>query len=238
MRFKALVTIPVVLLKKPSMGRVLNVLLYVFSYVIIYFIEALATVAFAVSGAVVGIEKKMDIFGVVILGLTTSVGGGIMRDLILNIAPPAAFRDPVFALTAIVVSIIVFIPAVRLSLFRNRKVFNVMILILDSIGLGLFTVIGVQVAQTTISEENYFLAVFVGVLTGVGGGLMRDVFAGNRPYIFIKHFYACASIVGAITCILLWRYVGESISMITGASVTLILRLLAAKFRWSLPKAK
>ncbi len=204
---------------------------------ILFALEIIGTIAFAISGAVVGIQKKMDIFGVCILGLTASVGGGILRDLILNITPPAAFQNPAFAVTAILVSILFFIPAVR-NAFEHRKVYEALILIMDSIGLGLFTVVGVQVATAAMPERNLFLITFVGVLTGVGGGILRDVFAGNTPYIFIKHFYACASIIGAWTCALLWPLTGSVPAMITGATLTVILRLLAARFRWSLPKAR
>ena len=204
---------------------------------ILFALEIIGTIAFAISGAVVGIQKKMDIFGVCILGLTASVGGGILRDLILNITPPAAFRNAVFAVTAILVSILFFIPAVR-NAFEHRKVYEALILIMDSIGLGLFTVVGVQVATAAMPERNLFLITFVGVLTGVGGGILRDVFAGNTPYIFIKHFYACASIIGAWTCALLWPLTGSVPAMIAGAALTVILRLLAARFRWSLPKAQ
>ena len=200
---------------------------------ILFVLEIIGTIAFAVSGAVVGIQKKMDIFGVSILGLTAAVGGGILRDLILNITPPAAFQNPVFAATAILVSILIFIPAVRNVFEHGKKIYEVLILFMDSVGLGLFTVVGVQLATAAM-----FLISFVGVLTGVGGGILRDVFAGNTPYIFIKHFYACASIIGAWTCALLWPYTGAVTAMIAGAAITVILRLLAARFRWSLPKAR
>ena len=143
-------------------------------------LEIIGTIAFAVSGAIVGIQKRMDIFGVSILGLTTAVGGGILRDLILNITPPAAFRTPVFAITAIAVSILVFIRPIHASVERKGSVYEKLLQVMDSIGLGLFTVIGVQVAKVSSVETNFFLETFVGVLTGVGGGLMRDVFAGNN----------------------------------------------------------
>jgi len=204
---------------------------------ILFILEIIGTIAFAVSGALVGIQKKMDIFGVCVLGLTTAVGGGILRDLILNITPPAAFKNPAFAGTAVLVSIIMFIPSVRKLLAKTGKIYDSLLLVMDSIGLGLFTVAGVQAAYSATSEVNIFLITFVGVLTGVGGGLLRDTFAGNTPYIFVKHFYACASIIGALVCALMWQYMGSVISMIAGASITVILRLLAARFRWELPKA-
>lgn len=204
---------------------------------IFFILEIIGTIAFAVSGAMVGIQKKMDVFGVCVLGLTTAVGGGILRDLILNITPPSAFKNPAFAATAVLASIVIFIPSVRRALAKTGKIYDSMILVMDSVGLGLFTVAGVQAAYSTITEVNYFLIVFVGVLTGVGGGIMRDTFAGNTPYIFVKHFYASASVIGAIVCTFMWPYLGSLISMISGAFVTMVLRLLAAHYRWELPKA-
>ena len=201
-------------------------------------LEIIGTVAFAASGAIVGIQKKMDIFGVSILGLTAAVGGGILRDLILNITPPAAFLNPVFAVTAILVSIVIFVPAVRTAFEHKKKLYDALILVMDSIGLGLFTVVGVQAATEAMAERNLFLISFVGVLTGVGGGILRDIFAGHTPYIFNKHFYACASIIGAWTCLLLWEPLGQVPAMIAGSLLTVVLRLLAARFRWSLPRAR
>ncbi len=199
--------------------------------------EIIGTVAFAVSGAVVAISKKMDIFGVAILGMTTAVGGGILRDLILGITPPAAFQSPGYALTAITVSALVFLPPVRRLLHWREKLYDTALLIFDAIGLGIFTVIGVQTAYIATGELNAFLAIFVGVVTGCGGGVLRDMFAGTSPYIFVKHFYATASIIGAVVCLLLWN-IGQMPAMLIGAAVTLTLRLLAAHYRWSLPKAK
>ena len=201
-------------------------------------LELIGTMAFAVSGAIIGIQKKMDIFGVAILGLTTAVGGGILRDLILNITPPAAFRNPVFAITAIAVSIITFLKPARSSVKKIGSVYEKMLLIMDSVGLGFFTVIGIQVAKSSSDVTNLFMETFVGVLTGVGGGLLRDIFAGYTPSIFVKDFYACASIVGAWLCVLLWPYLGSSVSMFIGAVSIVLLRLLASHYHWSLPKAR
>lgn len=195
----------------------------------VFVLEIIGTIAFAVSGALVAIEKKMDIFGVAILGMTTAVMGGIIRDLILDVTPPMAFREPVYALLAIGVSIIVFIPVVRRNLRRLENI----LMIMDAIGLAVFTVIGVKAGQ---AFDNLFLSVFVGTLTGVGGGVLRDLFAGNRPYIFVKHFYACASILGALTTALLWD-VNNVLAMILGAVLIFILRILAARYKWSLPRA-
>lgn len=195
----------------------------------IFALEIIGTIAFAISGAMVGIEKKMDIFGVLVLGMTTAVGGGIIRDLLIGVVPPMAFQEPVYALTAIAVSIIVFLPFVRNRINKISK----MILLMDSIGLGIFTVIGIRAAA---SFNNAFLSIFLALVTGVGGGVLRDVFAQDRPMIFVKHFYASAAIIGAVVSLLLWNINVET-SMIVGSVTVIVLRILAAKFRWHLPKA-
>ena len=204
---------------------------------LVFILEIIGTVAFAASGAMTGINKKMDIFGVCILGLTVAVGGGVIRDVILGNTPPNTFRNPVYALVAIGISVIVFIPAVRRLLQKTQKIYDMSMLIMDSVGLGVFTVVGVQVANTVSYEASTFLVIFVGVLTGVGGGILRDLFADNMPYIFVKHIYACASLAGAILCALLWNVIGSAAAMLTGCIAIIILRLCAAHYRWSLPKA-
>lgn len=200
-------------------------------------LDILGTVAFAISGAMTALEKKMDIFGVVILGLTTAVGGGVIRDVILGNTPPATFRDPIYALTAMAVSLIVFLPAIRRAADRHRRLYDLAMLLMDSVGLGVFTVAGIRVAYEADPHSGVFLCLFVGVLTGVGGGVLRDVLAGNTPYIFIKHFYATASLLGAFACVVLWP-VGAGFAMVVGAALTVLLRLLAARYHWNLPKAE
>ena len=203
----------------------------------IFLLEMAGTIAFAISGAVVGINKKMDIFGVAILAMTTAVGGGIIRDIILNIPPPAAFRDPVFGLSAIATGIAVFCFVKLRFHLHQQALLEILLRIMDAAGLGIFTVIGVETAFSASADPNVYLSVFVGVLTGVGGGVLRDVLSGNMPYIFTKHFYACASLTGAVLCSVCWTRLGSVFSMLLGAGVILVLRILAARYRWSLPKA-
>ena len=203
-----------------------------------FILELVGTVAFAISGAIVGIQKKMDIFGVAILAMTTAVGGGIIRDIILNITPPAAFRNPVFTFSAIGTGIIVFFFVKQHFHLHKQALYEILLRTMDAIGLGLFTVIGVEVAYTSAAEANVFLAVFVGVLTGVGGGVLRDILAGDKPNIFTKHFYACASLIGAVLCASCWPWLGSVLSMLLGAVVIFVLRNLAAHYHWSLPKTE
>lgn len=202
-----------------------------------YILEIIGTVAFAVSGAITGIMRKMDVFGIAILGMTTAVGGGVVRDLILGINPPTAFVRPVYALTAIAMSIIVFLPPIRKIMEKHSMVYEIAMLVMDSVGLGIFTVIGADAAYTVLPECNLFLAVFLGVVTGVGGGILRDLFARKIPSIFIKHFYACAAIIGAICFCVARIYLSTDVSMLIGFIIIIILRIFAAIFRWTLPRA-
>ena len=207
-------------------------------YVFMLCFEIIGTISFALSGAMTALKKNMDIFGICVLGLTTAVGGGIIRDLILGITPPATFIDPKYVIIAVAVSIILFFPFVRRLISRRPRTYEVILLISDSAGLGIFTVYGAKVAIEAGYGESAFLVVLVAVLTGVGGGVMRDVFAGDRPYIFVKHVYACAAIAGAVVCVALWKVTTPNVSMIAGFAVIFVLRLCSAKFRWSLPKPK
>ena len=198
-------------------------------------LEMIGTVAFAASGALTAMRKKMDLLGVIVLGVVTAVGGGMIRDILLGISPPLAFRNPLAVIVAIAVSVILFIPWVRHDLMHNQRLFDTVLLVMDSIGLGVFSVMGIWNALDFSPERSTFLLVFVGVMTGVGGGVLRDILAGNTPYIFVKHVYACASLLGATVCALLWRVVPNYVAMLTGMLCVLILRLLSAYFRWNLP---
>ena len=204
-----------------------------------FMIEAIGTVAFASSGAMVAIRKRLDLFGVLVLGVTTAVGGGIIRDVILQITPPGSFQTPVYIGMAAATVGIIFLIAYLHPYFLDMRFlegYEKLMNVLDAIGLGAFTVLGAQKALTAGYEQYKFMAIFLGVITGVGGGLLRDMMAGITPYILKKHIYACASIAGAIICTLMWNIVGQNVSMIAGFAVVTLIRLLAARFRWSLPR--
>ena len=199
--------------------------------------EIIGTVAFAVSGSGLALQKDMDIFGVCVMGLITACGGGVMRDLFLGRVPPVMFCHPVYALISIGVAVILFLPFVRRLLEKRKQAYERLLLIADSLGLGIFTAAGVAATVEAGFGDSLFLAVFLGSITGVGGGVIRDVLAGLPPYIFVKHVYACASIAGAVLCVALWRVLGQTWAMLSCCALVLVLRLMAAKYRWSLPKA-
>lgn len=201
--------------------------------------EFLGTIAFSVSGAIEAMKKEMDMLGVLVLGLVTAVGGGILRDIVIGEFPPAAFRNPRNALIAIGAALVAFLIGAILSKRKqntNSKVWNQVLLISDAVGLGAFTVLGIQYVQEQADYENLVLLLFVGVITGVGGGLIRDIFAGNVPYIFRKHVYATASIAGAVTYLCLEKTGHMELAAIVSLLLVLVLRLLAAHFEWNLPK--
>ena len=203
---------------------------------LILVLEIIGTVAFAASGAMTGVKKNMDIFGVVILGLTTAVGGGVIRDLILGSTPPRTFQDPIYAVLSIAASVLVFIVARRGWFEGRHQAYDISMLVMDSLGLGAFTVTGIG-AAIECGEHGAFLLVFVGVVTGVGGGVLRDVMAGDMPYIFVKHVYACASLLGAVVCTALYALgAGDSLAMLAGMLSVVLLRFLSAYFRWNLPR--
>lgn len=206
---------------------------------LLVFLNILGTAAFAVSGALTAVRKRMDLLGVLLLGMTTAVGGGIIRDLILGRTPPAAFTDPLYAFiglgAAAVVFLVLYLHIASYSTVSGRA-FQKVLLVSDTIGLAVFTVVGVQAGVEAGDAGNWFLCVFLGTITGVGGGVMRDILAGDPPYIFYKHIYACASMAGALVTAACWKPLGDAAAMVVGALVVAAIRFLAIRFELNLPK--
>ena len=210
----------------------------------VFVIEIISVMAFGISGSLTAIKKGMDVFGVVIIGITTSIGGGIIRDLVLGVHPPLSFANPIYATVTAGFSILTFIVQYRHAKKKPRghdqlvgKLTDAVMFWLDTVGISIFTVVGVSAAYMVGTvETNIFLLCFVGVITGVGGGILRDLLTGNTPYVFVKHFYASACLCGALVCSLLWVPAGRIVSMISGAITIVVLRGLAAHFRWNLPR--
>ena len=150
--------------------------------IFVLMVELIGTVAFSASGSIIAIRKKMDVFGVCVLGLTTAVFGGVFRDLLLGITPPNTFRNPIYAITSIITSLVIFLKPVRRYLTGTHAAYDRTMLVADSMGLGLFTAIGVSIAKEAAPDGGFFLTVFVSTLTAVGGGLLRDIMAGETPF--------------------------------------------------------
>lgn len=202
------------------------------------FFDLIGTIAFAISGAILGCKKNMDILGVIVLGLVTALGGGFVRDLVLGITPPKMFQDSKSAIISTIFSIIVFIFFYIQFKFKNPKwlkITNKFMIIFDTIGLASFTITGMAKA-ISLGYYKKFLLMFVGTITGVGGGMIRDVLAGTIPFIFREQIYAGACILGATTFIITRHFFSYEISMIICFLTVLIIRLLAVKKDWNLPR--
>lgn len=201
--------------------------------------EIIGCVAFALSGATVALKHRLDLFGIVMLAILTSLGGGFIRDLVIGCTPPMMFRNPIYAMVAAATAISLFLFA-RFSgnLYRKTEPFMESFSnIFDAIGLGAFTVVGMQTGIRYGYGDNGFFLVFLSLLTGVGGGLMRDLFVQRMPDILHKHVYAVAVLAGAVVYLILYR---NGVSDVVNVPITILLvfiiRMLATHFHWNLPK--
>lgn len=162
-----------------------------------------------------------------------------MRDIVIGSHPVAAFRDPLAMSAAALVSVLVFAAlAVKGGDLGGKalKLYDTAMLMLDTIGLGIFTVTGITAAMRSGVSDNTFLLVFSGVITGVGGGVLRDIFVNKKPEIFVGNIYACASATGAAAFLLCYGMMSFMPACMVSLVVTFSLRLMSVKFGWNLPK--
>ncbi len=207
---------------------------------VFFIVEVLGTIAFACSGAMVAIRHQLDLLGVVVLGVTTAVGGGMLRDLIIGVHPPSLFVNPVYAMmaffTVLLLFVIVRFSPMTMAVIESLTYERVMNLV-DAVGLGAFTVVGIDTAIAHGFAGYGFLTIFLGVITGVGGGILRDIMAGETPAVLRKHVYASASIAGAFCYVWLMRWFGTDSAMVISALLVVLIRVLARHYRWNLPRA-
>lgn len=202
--------------------------------------ELIGTVAFSLSGTMVGLKYQLDIFGVLLLAVTTALGGGMVRDLLIGRFPPVMFRDYRYLLVAVAVSLLVFLWArfARRRYAQFEEKLSLLNQIFDSIGLGAFVVVGIQAGVDAGYGDNGFFLAFLGVLTCIGGGILRDLFVDRMPGVLHKHVYALPCILGACLYLLLIHcQVSDLISIPVVTAFVFLFRMLAAKYRWNLPKA-
>ncbi len=204
-------------------------------------LELIGTCAFAISGAVLGITKRFDIFGVIFCGIITALGGGTIRDILLGNLPPAMFKNYIYLIFAVITCLLTFIIA---CILKTKFSENIIIIdkvnnVFDAVGLGVFTVVGMNVAISSGFQDNFFFVIFLGMTTGCGGGILRDVIVSEVPFVLKKRIYAVASIAGGVVYYLLFIVFsqGAVLSAVAGISVIFLLRILASVFKWDLPKA-
>ncbi|SNV59061.1 trimeric intracellular cation channel family protein [Veillonella rodentium] len=206
--------------------------------IIWYIFDMIGTIAFAVSGALVGVARKMDIFGMSVLALATAIGGGIVRDVLLGYFPPNSLRNIVYVTVVIAVTIIVFI--IYSSRYRRQVMgprSRASYLFADAVGLASFTVTGASAGYTLYPDLPIFI-VLLGTITAVGGGIIRDMLAQRIPSVLKEDVYALPSIIGGIVYYVMVMYGWTGQAVYGSFSIVLIIRLLAIKYRWSLPKVR
>lgn len=201
------------------------------SDVFIYVLDLFGTMAFAITGAFKAIETKSDVVGILILATLTGVAGGTIRDVVLG-QFPNSISDPAYVVVTVISGIIVFFLYTRIKKHWN------LFLKFDAIGLGVFAIIGATFAYHVVGL-NFLAIMLAGMLTAVGGGILRDVVVNQIPIVFVKEFYASASFIGISLFYLILFFEGELyIATITGIILTTGLRLVAMKYNWNLPRVK
>lgn len=195
---------------------------------ILYFIDILGTMVFAISGALAGRDKKLDFFGIAAVGLITAIGGGTVRDVLLGSTPVGWMEDIIYLSmigTGVLISLL-FGKAVR----KLRRTF----FMFDTIGIAVFTVLGLQKALTL--GVHPVIAIMMGMVSAVFGGVIRDIVCNEIPLIFRKEIYALTCLCGGILYVLLQRFglVQEWNILITVVFIGSF-RILAVKFKWQLP---
>jgi len=190
--------------------------------------DLIGTAVFAITGALAAGKKKMDIFGVVVLGCVTALGGGTLRDVILDIRPVFWISDPLYLVVAMLAAI------GTLILARNLRLPSMLLMYADAVGLAVFTVIGFQ--KGFQATHTYSIAIVMGVTTGVAGGIIRDVLAGEIPLILRQEIYASASLGGAVLFALLSHFnLASSFTVSVAVLTTLAIRLAALHWNLTLP---
>jgi uncharacterized membrane protein YeiH len=200
--------------------------------VFIQILDLFGTMAFAVTGAFKAIEHKSDIVGIIILSTITGVAGGVIRDIIFGKFPPTVVINPLYLIVTVVTGIVIFI------LYPSIKIHWNLFLKFDAVGLGVFTIIGASIAYN-IFGLNFLTMAFAGVLTAVGGGILRDVFVNEVPLVFVKELYASTSFIGVIVLFVM-LVMGINLYSATIPSILAVtsIRLLAIKYNWNLPRAR
>ena len=201
--------------------------------------EIIGTVAFAISGAIVAIDKETDLFGVLFLAVITSFGGGIIRDTLIGNTPPLFFTNYIPVISCIVSALAVFIVArlfKRGYIAKEKAVCNINNYF-DALGLGVFAVAGTEVCIKA-GFTNPFIAITLGMISAVGGGMIRDLILREIPFVLCKRIYAVAALFGASLYYLL-DYLGVPyvICASSGIALVFVVRICATVFKWSLPKA-
>lgn len=194
---------------------------------LIQYIDYSGTLVFSISGVLIGVEKKFDLFGVMILGFVTAIGGGTLRDLLIGSTPAGWLQDEIYLYLILAAVPIVYF-------FKNTIIqWRKSVFIFDTIGISLFTILGVQ--KTLAIGLSPQAAVLMGVVSAVFGGVIRDVLANEIPLIFRKEIYAFACLSGSIVFLIVGYFLSEQMALLISFITVMAIRILAIRFHWELP---
>ena len=200
-----------------------------------FLFETAGTAAFAVSGAFLGLAKKMDLFGVIVLAVLTAVGGGMIRDVLVGVTPPVALQSPRWLLLAIAVAMLTCLIFELLSFSRRSKsLFLVFYNFCDTLGLAAFTVTGVLTGFSRYPQSRFVLPMMLGLLTAVGGGVMRDLMAQRVPVVLDRDVYAVAAVAGGFVLCAARMFVSVPAAAAVAFVCVLALRACVLAFGWQI----
>jgi uncharacterized membrane protein YeiH len=192
-----------------------------------YFVDILGTIAFAISGVLVAMHKRMDIFGIIIIAFVTAIGGGTLRDILTGQTPVNWMLDITYTYVIIGASVFAIVLKNKINYLRTS------LFLFDTIGIGLYTVIGVE--KGIVIGLHPILCIALGAVTACFGGVIRDMLCNEIPVIFRKEIYATACLLGGASYFLLSNFLGDQLTFIIAGSVVITIRLLAVKFKIALP---
>jgi uncharacterized membrane protein YeiH len=196
---------------------------------VMHILDLAGVVIFALTGTLAAGRKHMDLFGVLVLAEVTALGGGTLRDLMLNAPGVFWIDEPIYSVLAAATAVVFFF------VVRYRSVPLKFLSIADAAGLAVFTALGTEKALAL--GTNWFIAIIMGVITGVVGGIIRDILSGEIPLIFQKEIYATASFCGAIAFAAIYLLLNNTaVAIAVSVAITLGLRLAAITWKLSLPR--
>ena len=212
-----------------------------------FILEVIAVAAFAIFGANAAIENKMDVFGVIVLAAITAVGGGLIRDIILNVEVPVMFANPMYCIVTSITAILVILTT---NFMRMRRVkqkldvkksmeikakFDYIVTLCDAVGMGYFAIAGVDMAIACGHRSNVFLVIFIGTITATGGGVIRDMMLCRQPFIFKKEIYATAAVIGSLLYYFIVPYINQTVAMYLCTCIIAVIRMYTMKKNINLP---
>lgn len=193
-------------------------------------IDLVGTAVFALSGGLLAVRRNFDVIGVLVLSVAAGLGGGMVRDVLLGDTPPAALRNEAYLLTAILAALIAFFFHPRVEQLRGSM------LLLDALGLGFFAVSGTN--QSLLAGLGPVPAILLGVVTGAGGGVIRDLLALEVPLVLRRDVYALAAFAGSLGFVAVDRVSSRIVAAAVGVVLTFTLRMLAIRFGWQAPRPR